>query len=526
MIGLRRRDESHLARGEGPAHGEAVPPGEGGERAAGSARSAGADASGRGAPRGAGGLVDLPHDPARRALILEGYGLGAVVGNFFASAVLTLLVTGVQALAPSLAPQPPASLLPAWLLLVVQPALMLWASARLGKGDVRAFERAFFLQSLSQYAWLGWLAYAGGWVFAAIASMAMAVWVLHDARHLDTAPLKVALLAAFPAADAAVLVGAVLTGGALPFGGEPAPLAAVVLVQVVLAAILVQVADVIATEARRAAELADDATRQASALAALRSEREVVARLARVLAGRVSDRRLRHDLAGPVQAIEVGSSELADVLAPHLDGLPPADRDDARGLLEDLALAAAQVRRLTDQLRQSDAAMTGARALPAVVRDAVEFAQGAVLATGRAVAPVHTRVDDVSVVADDEIGPVLGNLVHNALVRTADDVLLTSSCDGGTVRLSIRDRGVQGAEADAAVARIRARLELAGAAELGGSDGGGQFGLGLLLVRLHLARIGAFIEVARNTDGRGLTLTVTFRRAEGEEASVALEGSL
>lgn len=125
----------------------------------------------------------------------------------------------------------------------------------------------------------------------------------------------------------------------------------------------------------------------------------------------------------------------------------------------------------------------------------------------------------LAVIADPvQLQQVVVNLVRNGLDAVAEQstarLWITTDCEGGTVRLSVRDSGPGIAEAD--MARLFAPFRSAKA---------GGLGLGLAISRTIAERHGGSISIEPGGDGRGATVSLVLPLAGPAEHHVVQRSS-
>jgi two-component system OmpR family sensor kinase len=211
-----------------------------------------------------------------------------------------------------------------------------------------------------------------------------------------------------------------------------------------------------------------------------------------------------HELRTPLASIR-GYAELFRMGAAR----EPADVEKAMRRIED---EAARMGLLVDELlmlaRLDEVAEAeyGEVDLAAVVRDAVDDARAT--APNR---PLHARIDEPAVLVGDadQLRQVLGNLLRNALVHTADgtpiDVTLAPS--GDDLRLEVRDHGPGLPPGEPS-----ALFERFWRSEGGRERGKGGAGLGLAIVAAIVDAHGGRVH-AQNAAGGGASFVVVLPAA-------------
>jgi len=240
---------------------------------------------------------------------------------------------------------------------------------------------------------------------------------------------------------------------------------------------------------------------------ALKSERETISRVAKVLSGTVAGQRLRHDAASPLQVLGFGLDALGE------EG-PAEERDE---ILGDMRQALTSLESLVTSLRTDTEEDVGSlTAVEALIERTLSSVRGTLLGHQVKAAPVNVEVETAEVWSGPEHPVAIASLICNASLLAPE---LPVTVRGRVVnpyfyRLEIRDQAAIGEAQRTGYERVRLGLRLR---RMGTDSRGGRWrgmGIGLPLCRLQLSRHGSWVDVSLPETGPGLVLQVIMPRVE------------
>lgn len=406
-------------------------------------------------------------------------------------------------------------------LVLVQVPLFLVAARAVETRNRRVFERAYFWSSQAQFSWALWcIVLAGPWLQGVVA-LVFAVWLVHDTRFFSRDLMTRTWSWMFPVFDA-FLALLVATTGVLAW---PA-LSTLVVLGVLQAFIAVLIAYVIAMLAEEA-DLARNLRREhEDALVALnraQTERTLLYRMSSLLGRGLALSAFWHDTRNAVQSVVLDAPFIRETWEPHLNLID--DDEEREDMAEALANVEGSARALAGMLRQVKRTLGGAESLnrmtPQEIADEVMVHVRHDLRMRQVAEPpfeIAIGEADHLWIPESQVR-ALANIVINGALRTHEGLMLRGEPVGeDQYAFEVEDRGVDGAERAAAIARVRARLELGENhdEQAQGRDQGTEgFGVGLMFAKVQIVGRGGEITVRSNASVPGLTFRIVLRRPFG-----------
>ena len=448
-----------------------------------------------------------------------------VVGALLLSVAITALAWGGARWLPSLVPPWGGSFaVPAALALAQVPAFFV-SQANLRRKSARGFAAAFWAQSILQLLWIQWTCWESVPHLWVLGLMMVTSWMFYDTWLLPRGPAGWMYGMMFPAFDLSLLVADALGSNGLlaAWHARRESVLGLLAMQVLIAGLMQMFRGALIEQAAAydAALLARRSLEEQLVLA--RREREIVQRSATFLATGITASKFSHDVASPVTVIRVTVEAIGDMLAAAPAAVP---RDWLRRMREaftDVDEGAAQVAQMTGALAMSLRAgeVPAACAVERLVGDVTTFFERAMRGHRVDAAPPAVSLAPGEVWVTPGHASSIGNLlVNGALQAPGEPTQLSGACVGPWFYvLRVRDRGVSGARRDQALETIAAMLgtldadstpRFSSPGTRAGSYRG--FGIGLMLVKIHLMRHNGAISVVAAEGEVGLEFRLALPR--------------
>ncbi len=390
--------------------------------------------------------------------------------------------------------------------------VQLWFDRTVRRKEKANFILAGSIETTLKVAWIQLLAWAlpPNWDFAAatVLSTLLVGWAIGEAIYLfDAAYARVAWAIGLSTLPVYWFLSGFLLDRAnsevLETSRYTSFFAAIILLQLAAQGIF----GILGRDARLQQEARDRLRDIESENQTLKSERETISRVAKVLSGTVAGQRLRHDAASPMQVMGFGLDALAEEESP----------EERAEILGDMRQALASLESLVTSLRTDNEEDVGnLSSVEGVVERTLNSVRGTLLGHQVKAATVRVELENAEVWTGPEHPVAIASLICNASLLAPD---LPVSLRGRVVnpyfyRLEIRDQAAIGEAQRTAFERVRLGLRLR---RMGTDSRGGRWrgmGIGLPLCRLQLSRHGSWVDVSLPETGPGLVLQVIMPRVE------------
>lgn len=259
-------------------------------------------------------------------------------------------------------------------------------------------------------------------------------------------------------------------------------------------------------------------------LAAMRREREVIARSCAFIAQGLTAGQFSHDVASPLSTVSLSVGEVAenlDALAgelavrqdPELLARVTGLREAAQGIVR----GNARLHEMTTAMMRSlrGGSTLGETDVETLMRAAVNEMASASARHGIRPATPMLAMAAAKVLVTDEHPAAIGSILCNGALQNPEEPLLV---EGRAVNpyfyaIAIRDHGVEAAARTSALARVRAALALVETGASADSPAGYQgYGVGLTLAKLLLVRHNGWLAVDAPAEGAGLVFRILLPR--------------
>jgi hypothetical protein len=394
---------------------------------------------------------------------------------------------------PSL-PAPAATAAVAVALLVAQVPLYLTMRRAVWRRDERSFRAVTLTTNTVQLTLVALLCQSSHPSFTTLGALILCAFAFNDATLLhDGRDVRLAYAVPF----------GVLAGGTLLLEGAT-PRAAITALICAAGTVVSQfIVHVVGQRARESAAQRAEAEALVRRAEVLRREREVLRQSCNILSLGMASASLAHDLRNAAFVLVMNQESVAD-LAARLQGEGAAD--DA-AVLSEVATAITRLEReLAERLsRLRDAgelALTPARDL--VHRARADADARLALERRAAIEAFAEDLEDLPVfVSEGHVSAISNLLINGARYGGGRFEVHGERASPEFYRLTLRDFGVDAADRNAILGRVRASMEFHGAPSAQGRSG---YGIALGLARLETLRVGGAFDAQAPEVGNGIQI--------------------
>ncbi len=461
---------------------------------------------------------DIFDHPARYRVALEGFRPATIVQMLLLHAFLTGLAAALGYWLPDTVPRHGGQYAPVLVALLAQVPIV----ALCGRLFLTRARRAFWVAhdglSLANFLWLGLLVWAAPGFYGALMVGLFTVWAYHDAWIAGGRRVALTFLFAAPVVDLALLALDLAGGRGLLWAWreERGGVLAFLSLELVITGLVQWLIRWVRQESEKNERRLVEQARLGQELAVMRREREVVQASCSLLTTGLVASKFSHDLATPASVLQFDVSAIEDVLA----RLPASgEREELREIVTELGDVGRKIAEMTGAVaRAVRERETGAMVeLVAVCGDAELEMRAAMRSHDREPPPVDITTLGGRVWVTGAHGATLANLLTNsALHAPGRPIEIRARPVGRWFHVvSIRDHGVDGAERDETLGRVRALLSLGDAAANVQRDGGYRsYGVALVLAKIYLLRYNGWLAVRPAPSGPGLVFDVLLPAAD------------
>ncbi|MDP2306070.1 MAG: hypothetical protein Q8P18_08580 [Pseudomonadota bacterium] len=461
---------------------------------------------------------DVFDNPSRYRVALEGFRPTPILQMLALHALLVGLAAALGHWLPDTVARQGGQYGPVLAALILQAPLVAVCGRLFLLRARRPFWVAHDALSITNFLWLGLLVWAAPGFYGALMVGLFAVWAYHDAWIADGRRVKVIYLLAAPAVDLALLALDLAGGRGLLWawreerGGVLAFLALELVITALVQWLIRWVGRESAENDRRLVEQA----RLGHELAVMRREREVVQASCSLLTTGLVASKFSHDLATPTSVLQLDVSAIEDVLA----RLPPSgEREELREIVAELGDVGRKIAEMTGAVAKAVREReTGTLIDLAQVCHGAELEMRAALrAHDREPPSVEFGTVAGSVWVTGAHGGTLANLLTNSALHAPGLLIEIRARPVGRWfhAVSIRDHGVDGAEREETLERVRSLLSLGDAAANVQREGAYRsYGVALVLAKIHLLRYNGWLAVRPAPSGPGLIFDVLLPSAD------------